>query len=147
MRSLKGQRKNRVLVRKEKGKLQVKWVKDVVGKLLELQGLNGVEVSLYFTDDQVIRKLNRSYRGKDKATDVLSFIFDEPAGSYRLLGEVVISVDTAQRQAQELGHSLEEEIKRLIVHGFVHLLGYDHELGGEEERRFKELEEKLLSSL
>lgn len=119
----------------------------MVGKLLEVQGLKGIEVSLYLTDDRVIRELNKAYRGKDKATDVLSFIFDEPAGPYRLLGEIVISVDTARRQAEEIGHSLEEEIKRLVVHGFVHLLGYDHELGGEEEKKFKELEDKLLNSL
>lgn len=136
-----------MLIRKEKGKLPVKWIKDLVNKLLDLQGLHGIEVSLYFTDDEVIKELNKTYRGKDKATDVLSFIFDEPAGPYRLLGEIVISVDTARKQAKEIGHSLEEEIKRLVVHGFVHLLGYDHELGGEEERKFKELEDKLLNSL
>jgi len=147
MKSLKGQKKNKVLVRKEKGNLPVRWIKDIVNKLLDLQGLKGIEVSLYFTDDDTIRELNKTYRGKDKATDVLSFIFDEPAGPYRLLGEIVISVDTARRQAEEIGHSFEEEIKRLVVHGFVHLLGYDHELGGEEERKFKELEDKLLNSL
>ena len=147
MKSLKNQKKNKVLIRKEKGKLPVKWIKDLVNKLLDLQGLKGIEVSLYFTDDDTIRELNKTYRGKNKATDVLSFIFDEPAGHYRLLGEIVISVDTARKQAKEIGHSLEEEIKRLVVHGFVHLLGYDHELGGEEERKFKELEDKLLNSL
>jgi len=147
MKSLKGQKKNKVLVRKEKGNLPVRWIKDIVNKLLDLQGLKGIEVSLYFTDDDTIRELNKTYRGKNKATDVLSFIFDEPAGPYRLLGEIVISVDTARRQAEEIGHSFEEEIKRLVVHGFVHLLGYDHELGGEEERKFKELEDKLLNSL
>jgi probable rRNA maturation factor len=61
-----------------------------------------------------------------------------------ILGDIVISVDTAKRQAQELGHSLEEELKRLLVHGLVHLLGYDHELGGEEEKKFFELEEFVL---
>jgi probable rRNA maturation factor len=56
-------------------------------------------------------------------------------------------VDTAKRQAQELGHSFEEELKRLLVHGLVHLLGYDHELGGEEEKKFFELEEFVLKGL
>ena len=118
-----------------------------MSRLLELEGLKGVEVSLYLTCDETIRVLNREYRGKDKATDVLSFPFDEQVGDYKLLGEIVISVDTAERQAREMGHSLEEEIKRLLVHGFVHLLGYDHEAGEEEEIAFKEKEEKLLSSL
>ncbi len=131
---------------KRKG-LPVRWVKSLANRLLDIQGLEGMGISLYFTDDAEIRDLNRTYRGKDKPTDVLSFILDEPVEDYRLLGEIIISVDTAKRQAKELGHSFRDEIKRLIVHGFVHLLGYDHELGGEEERKFKELEEKLLNSL
>ncbi|MDW8033218.1 MAG: rRNA maturation RNase YbeY [Aquificaceae bacterium] len=147
MKSLKGQRKNRVLIRKEKGKLKVRWLREIVSRLLELEGLQGVELNLYLTDDPTTRKLNREYRGKDKATDVLSFPFGEQAGDYRLLGEIVLSLDTAERQARELGHGLEEEIKRLVVHGFVHLLGYDHEQGEEEERVFREKEERLLSYL
>lgn len=147
MRSLKGQRKNRIWVRTKRKGLPVRWVKSLANRLLDIQGLEGMGISLYFTDDAEIRDLNRTYRGKDKPTDVLSFILDEPVEDYRLLGEIIISVDTAKRQAKELGHSFRDEIKRLIVHGFVHLLGYDHELGGEEERKFKELEEKLLNSL
>ncbi|MCS6998386.1 MAG: rRNA maturation RNase YbeY [Aquificaceae bacterium] len=147
MKSSRGQRKNRVLIRKEKGKLKVRWLREIVSRLLELEGLQGVELNLYLTDDPTTRKLNREYRGKDKATDVLSFPFGEQAGGYRLLGEIVLSLDTAERQARELGHGLEEEIKRLVVHGFVHLLGYDHERGEEEERVFREKEERLLSYL
>jgi len=144
---LKELRKNRVLARKEKGKVRIRWVRDIAGKLLDIQGLEGVEVSIYLTDDETIRLLNKNFRGKDKATDVLSFIYDEQVGGYKLLGEIVISIDTAKRQAKELGHSLEEEIKRLLVHGFVHLLGYDHELGKEEEKHFMELEKRLIESL
>lgn len=114
---------------------------------MELLQLQGTEVSIYLTGDENMRKLNRDYRGKDKPTDVLSFTFGECVGDCVLLGEIVISVDTARRQAEEQGHSLEDEIRRLLVHGFVHLMGYDHELGGEEERRFKELEGRLLSEL
>jgi len=147
MKSLKELRKNRVLARKEKGKVRIRWVRDIAGKLLDIQGLEGVEVSIYLTDDETIRLLNKNFRGKDKATDVLSFIYDEQVGGYKLLGEIVISIDTAKRQAKELGHSLEEEIKRLLVHGFVHLLGYDHELGKEEEKHFMELEKRLIESL
>ncbi|MFN3599206.1 MAG: rRNA maturation RNase YbeY [Aquificaceae bacterium] len=147
MKSLRGQRKNRILVKKDKGKISTGWIKAIVESLLNLQGMQGIEISVYLTGDQVIRELNKNYRGKDKATDVLSFILDEPAGKYHLLGEIVISLDTAERQAKDLGHSLEEEIKRLLVHGFVHLLGYHHELGEEEERVFKQVEEKLIKSL
>jgi len=144
---LKGQRKNRVLVRKEKGKVKTQWVREILSRLLQAHGLKNTEISVYLTGDQTIRLLNRDFRGRDKPTDVLSFIYDEPVGRYRLLGEIVISLDTAQKQAEELGHSLEEEIKRLLVHGFVHLLGYDHELGEEEERKFTEMEEKLRALL
>jgi len=114
---------------------------------MELLGLEGAELSLYVTDDQEIRELNRTYRKKDRPTDVLSFPLGEKAEGYLLLGDVVISQDAAERQAKELGHSLKEEIKRLAVHGLIHLLGYDHEKGGEEERRFRALEEEILSKL
>lgn len=142
---MKGQRKNRVLLRKEAKGLSSRLIKNTVNSIMEALGLELCEVSVYITTDEVIRELNRTYRGKDKPTDVLSFPFGERVGKYTLLGEIVISVQTAKRQAQELNHSLEEEIKRLLVHGFVHLLGYDHELGPEEERKFKEVEERLLS--
>lgn len=102
---------------------------------------------MYLTDDKTIRELNRAYREKDKPTDVLSFPISEEVGGWTVLGDIVISVDTAKRQAEYIGHSLEEEIKRLLVHGFLHLLGYDHELGKEEEREFFKLEEGILSSL
>ncbi len=109
--------------------------------------LEKVEVSVYLTDDKTIRELNRAYREKDKPTDVLSFPISEEVGGWTVLGDIVISVDTAKRQAEYMGHPLEEEIKRLLVHGFLHLLGYDHELGKEEEREFFKLEEGILSSL
>jgi len=109
--------------------------------------LENVEVSIYITDDPTIRKLNKTYRGKDKPTDVLSFPFGEKVGNTLILGEIIISWDTAKRQAKELGHSVEDEIKRLLAHGFTHLLGYDHELGGEEEEKFFKMEEFILSNL
>lgn len=87
-------------------------------------------VSVVFTNDRDIHQLNRDYRGKDKPTDVLSFsqIEGECAGEYtESLGDLVISTDTALRQAQERGHTLAAEILRLLVHGLLHLYGYDHE--------------------
>ncbi|MCS7171587.1 MAG: rRNA maturation RNase YbeY [Aquificaceae bacterium] len=135
------------MVRREKGKLKVSWLRNILNRLLEAEGLKGVEISLYLTDDHTIKRLNKTYRGKDKPTDVLSFLFNEHVDRYRFLGEIVISVDTAERQAKEFGHSMQDEIKRLLVHGFVHLLGYDHELGKEEEKVFKEIEERLMGHL
>ncbi len=140
-------KKNRILIRKEKRGVSTRWLRDISLRLMELLQLQNTEVSIYLTGDENMRKLNREYRGKNKPTDVLSFTFEECVGDCILLGEIVISMDTARRQAEELGHSLEDEVRRLLVHGFVHLMGYDHELGGDEEKRFKELEEKLLSEL
>lgn len=120
--------------------------------LLERAG-EDTEVSLAFVDDGEIRRLNRIYRGYDEKTDVLSFSLreaspDEPAvldGEDCLLGDLVISLETARRQAEEYGHSLEREVCFLAVHGILHLLGYDHEAAGEKQRMRKR-EEEILGS-
>ncbi|MGI9860793.1 rRNA maturation RNase YbeY [Moorella naiadis] len=99
-------------------------------------GVTGnTEVALTLVDDAAIQELNRNYRGVDAPTDVLSFALEEAGaaepvyydpGVDRLLGDIVISVPTAVRQAGEYGHSLARELAFLAVHGFLHLLGYDH---------------------
>jgi len=91
-----------------------------------------IEVSIFFTDDEMIRELNHKYRAINKSTDVLSFAFEDDEASFplvgenRILGDIIISVETARRNAQEANHSLEWEINILILHGLLHLLGYDH---------------------
>jgi probable rRNA maturation factor len=102
------------------------------------------EFNVCFVDDNAIRHLNLAYRDKNKPTDVLSFAWDEPAGAFppappvpsgrgdhsglkNFLGDVVISVETAQRNAAAEGHSTLDEIRWLILHGVLHMLGYDHE--------------------
>jgi len=85
-------------------------------------------VELWLTGDNEIQALNRQYRDKDKPTDVLSF----PVRKSGSLGQLVISVETTERQAEELGQSFEEELKFLFTHGLLHLLGYDHETPEEE---------------
>jgi probable rRNA maturation factor len=97
-----------------------------------------------------MRTLNRQYRGKDRTTDVLSFSLREGPFSEvqpEVLGDIVIAVPTAARQAAEAGHALGREIEVLLVHGLLHLLGYDHERGGNEERRMKRRELQLLKRL
>ncbi|MGI6641316.1 MAG: rRNA maturation RNase YbeY [Limnochordia bacterium] len=92
-----------------------------------------VEVSLTFVDDEQIRVLNREYRAKDTATDVLSFPQDDEDGFMsipgmpQVLGDIVISLPRAEEQAETFGHSLEREVVYLAVHGLLHLLGFDHE--------------------
>lgn len=110
----------------------------------------GAGVTLAFVRDDNIRSLNRKFRGKDCATDVLSFpSFDQqaedPAARDWNLGDVVISADTALRQARESGHSFEREVGELLIHGVLHLCGYDHACdAGEMNRLELSLRRKLL---
>ncbi len=116
------------------GDLSEDWVRDVAGLVLQAQKvLPNTEVGLVIADDDMVADLNQRYRGKEGTTDVLSFAMTEgeafvvpPDGTLRL-GDVVISCPQARRQAQELGHSLQEEVARLLAHGVLHLLGYDHQ--------------------
>ena len=89
-------------------------------------------MSILLVDDGEMQKLNQQYRGIDKATDVLSFEASLPGISSPVLGDIVISIQTAQKQAVERGHDIIEEILHLLVHGILHLLGYDHEFSEEE---------------
>lgn len=118
-----------------------------------LQGLpENFEVSLSFVDDERIHELNLMYRGVDEPTDVLSFPQDDlegfalPEGFPLILGDIIISLERASEQAQEFGHSLEREIIYLSIHGFFHLLGYDHETK-EEQLIMRKLEEQVLGEL
>ena len=120
------------------------------------QYFNPCEVSVTFTDNEGIHKLNRQYRGVDRPTDVLSFpLFDYEGVSEEppvdelmgMLGDIVLSLEQAEKQAAEYGHSVQREIAFLCVHSMLHLLGYDHETGEEDEldmrRRQSEIMEKM----
>jgi probable rRNA maturation factor len=101
------------------------------------------QVSVLLTTDRKIRTLNRQFRGKDKATDVLSFPAPK-AVAQEVAGDLAVSVPTAMRQASEQGHTLAVEVKVLILHGLLHLAGYDHDRDqGEMERRERRLRERL----
>lgn len=113
------------------------------------------EVSVTFVSNQEIRNLNKTYRNKDAETDVLSFPLTSEDGTQEknaetgaiLLGDVVISLEMAVKQAQMFGHSLEREVGYLTVHSMLHLLGYDHETSPLEERIMREKEEAVLEKL
>lgn len=100
----------------------------VIRHAIDHIGSERAEVHVLITGDEQIRELNRTYRDVDAATDVLSFADGEelPDGT-RLLGQLVISLETARRQATQLGHSELRELEELVLHGTMHLLGYDHE--------------------
>ena len=101
------------------------------------------ELSLVVCNDAWIRALNKQWRDKDTATDVLSF----PQQTEVVLGDLVISLDTSRRQADERGHSLQDEVRVLLVHGLLHLLGYDHETGDEDLQEMAAAERTLLDRL
>ncbi len=112
------------------------------------------EVSVSFINNKEIRNLNRIYRDKDKSTDVLSFPLGEDGNydintdtGYVMLGDIVISLETAVKQAENFGHSLEREVGFLTVHSMLHLLGYDHEKSTLESRIMREKEEAVLEKL
>lgn len=109
------------------------------------------EVDLLFVDNAAIREMNRTYRDKDSATDVLSFPMyeaDEPIDDEEeiLFGDIVISLERAKEQCAEYGHSLEREVMYLLVHGLLHLAGYDH-MEEEEKKEMRQREELLLEKI
>jgi probable rRNA maturation factor len=111
-------------------------------------GETSAELGILFVGDQRMRGFNRLYRGKDRTTDVLAFAMrEEPHSSEILLGDVVIAVPTAARQARQGQRSLDEELTALLVHGILHLCGYDHERSEKEARRMHRRERMILQSL
>jgi len=112
--------------------------------LKELDVPKDTELSITLTDDIQMRELNRSYRQIDRTTDVLSFPQSE-GPDFTLLGDIVISIDTAARHSVSYGVSLHEELKKLIIHGILHLLGHDHKKKKETQiMRGKEKELSLI---
>jgi len=127
----------------------------VAAAALEGAGRRGASLTVAFVRDPAIRKMNRQFRGKDYATDVLSFPVanaQDEAGfslseSANFLGDMVIATDTAQRQAREAGHALARELSELVIHGTLHLCGYDHETdNGEMNRLELRLRKKILGA-
>lgn len=120
--------------------------KSTMRALLEAAGEADASISVTFVGDAAIRELNKAHRGKDKATDVLSFPFEpsELEGPERLLGDIVISIETARRQAADYDAPLQNEIYRLAIHGLLHVLGHDHM--EDEERAVMEAEERRLAA-
>ncbi|KDP34180.1 hypothetical protein JCGZ_07751 [Jatropha curcas] len=115
----------------------------------DVGGFQSVELSVLLCNDEFICKLNKEWRDEDHATDVLSMSQHVPQLELPvlMLGDIVISVETAARQAEERGHSLVDEIRILLVHGLLHLLGFDHEISEEAEAEMEKEEELLLKSL
>lgn len=120
--------------------LSLKQLEKTAQTLLDASGHGSDRLSILLTGDAHIRELNRTHRGKDKPTDVLSF----PAAQNAFLGDIAISVETARRQAADYDAPLQNEMQRLLIHGILHLQGHDHHEA--REREAMEAEERRLAA-
>ncbi|EGA89184.1 putative metalloprotease [Planococcus donghaensis MPA1U2] len=133
---------------------ELDFVKKILEHAAKQEKVTDSEVSVTFVTNEMIRDINREYRGKDQPTDVISFAMEELGegetaiiGSQepRMLGDIIISLDRTKEQAEDFGHSFERELGFLAIHGFLHLLGYDHMTEEDEKKMFSRQEEILVS--
>ena len=123
-----------VVTRQRKTKIDIKAWETFAARAAGALGKSNSSATIAFVSDKTIRQLNRQFRGTDKATDVLSFPTDDDETN---LGDIAISVDTAAKQARENGLRFDEEVAQLILHGLLHLSGYDHETDDGEMNRLE----------
>ncbi|WP_298037023.1 rRNA maturation RNase YbeY [uncultured Desulfuromonas sp.] len=131
-------------------RLKTQALEKVAGRILSALGCPDAEISVVIVDDEEIRSLNRDYLGRDRATNVISFAMQEGEGAGlnpEVLGDVVISAETADRHAREAELPFESELYFLLLHGTLHLLGFDHERGSAEEARRMEAKEEEVFDL
>lgn len=125
----------------------LKKVEEVVEYALKKENLEDAIFNIIFVNNEYIRELNKNYRNIDRPTDVITFALEDEkemiVEEVRVLGDIYISIDKAKEQSIEYNHSLTREISFLVVHGFYHLLGYDHITKEEEEIMFKKQDEIL----
>ena len=125
-----------------------KYLEKIINKTLEMENVKDSTFSIVFIDDEYMHELNLKYRGIDRTTDVLSFAFEDNnkiCYNIRQLGEIFVSIPKMRLQAKEYRHSEKRELAFLIVHGILHLLGYDHTLGLKEEKEMFEKQELVLN--
>ena len=132
----------------EKEITELDTVLKVLDSALKKENLDNVSFNLIIVDNEYIHELNRTYRNIDRETDVITFALEDEdsivlPSDERVLGDIYISIDKAESQALEYGHSLLRELSFLAVHGFYHLLGYDHMTEEDEKVMFKKQEEVL----
>ena len=119
-------------------------IKELVEFAIKYKKLDNIEFNIIFVNNEYIHNLNRDYRHIDRPTDVITFALEDGENvnleSWRMLGDIYISIDKATEQAEEYGHSFLRELAFLTIHGFLHLLGYDHMNEDDEKIMFKEQE-------
>ena len=124
------------------------YLEKIIDKTLKMENVDKATFSIVFIDDEYMHELNLKYRGIDRTTDVLSFAFEDNnkiCYNIRQLGEIFVSIPKMKLQAKEYRHSEKRELAFLIVHGILHLLGYDHTLGLKEEKEMFEKQELVLN--
>lgn len=129
-----------VVSRQRRRRVNLEKARHVAAKALSAIGRDGANATIAFVSDRRMRALNRSFRGLDKTTDVLSFAADLDRfenDSEISLGDIAISVDQAERQAAENGLNFDDEVAQLVLHGLLHLCGYDHEADNGEMNRLE----------
>lgn len=126
------------------------YLNDVVLKTLEHEKASDAFLSIVFVSSEEIKELNRVYRNNDSVTDVISFAFEDNGNhlpsNVRILGDIYVCIPVMKKQAKEYGHSEKRELSFLVVHGLLHLLGYDH-MNKEDEEKMFSLQEEILNSL
>lgn len=142
----------RIAIENRQRKIRVRKLplRSVARKILSASACPESRLSILLVDDEEIRGLNRTWLGKDRPTNVISFAMQEGEGAgvqADLLGDVVISVETAARDAAEAGVAVEHELYFLLLHGILHLLGYDHERGSADDAQRMETRERELFEL
>lgn len=129
--------------------IDIEEIEKLTDYLVKYMNVENAQFNVIFINNEKIREINKSYRGIDRETDVISFALEDEktirVENERILGDIYISVEKAKMQAEEYGHSFKREICFLTTHGFLHLLGYDHMKKEDEEVMFK-LQEEILDS-
>jgi len=126
------------------------YLDDVINHTFEVLNITNANMSVILIDDEKMHELNKTYRGVDRTTDVLSFALEDNNSielPIRELGEVYVSIPKMKEQAREFNHSEKRELAFLVCHGLLHLLGYDHTKSKEEEEKQFGLQDKVLSDL
>lgn len=126
---------------------EIEEIRKLIYFAIDYKKLDNLEFNVIFVDNNYIHELNKNYRGIDRPTDVITFALEDGVevdiNSWRILGDIYISIDKAREQAESYGHSLKREIFFLTIHGLLHLLGYDH-MKEEEEKEMFRLQELIL---
>ena len=139
-----------IFVQVEEEIIELETVEKILYSAIEKEKLENISFNLIIVNNEYIHELNKTYRHIDRPTDVITFALEDEdsivlPNEERILGDIYISIDKAKEQAEEYGHSLLRELSFLAVHGFYHLLGYDHQTKEEEKVMFERQEEVLES--